>query len=163
MGRKAFAPLNCTSQVWRPTGWQWRRIFSFFLEYLFVSFYFFHLLLQFLAFRIIFFICPYFSSNCYLIGLSAESWNIMTLKVVKATVLMVRSFNENWPTKISTMTMKWKLSDKASQWNLRLVMYSLVLYVILEIKFIPGSCDATINAYLGQTFLLKPSIGIHCS
>ena len=121
-------------------------------------FYFFHLFLQFLAFTIIF-----FSSKCYLIGLSAESWNIMTLKVVKATVLMVRSFNENWPTKISTMTMKWKLSDKASQWNLRLVMYSLVLYVILEIKFIPGSCDATINAYLGQTFLLKPSIGIHCS
>ena len=122
MGRKAFAPLNCTSQVWRPTGWQWRRIISFFLEYLVVIFSIFSF--SFLLFKMIFFICPYFFSNC-LIVLSTESWNIMTLKVVKATVLMVRSFNENWPTKISTMTMKWKLSDKASQWNLQLVMYPL--------------------------------------
>ena len=92
-------------------------------------FYCFHLFLQLLAFTTMFFICPYFSSNCYLKGLSTESWNIMTLKVVKATVLMVRSFNENWPTKISTMTMKWKLSDKVSQWNLQLVWYPLFLYM----------------------------------
>ena len=158
MGRKAFAPLNCTSQVWRPTGWQWQRIFSFFLEYLVVVFIF--SILSFNFFYDHFFTCPHFSSKCYLIGLSTESWNIMTLKVVKATVLMVRSFNENWPTKISTMTMKWKLSDKASQWNLQLVStvpiyinetfnwYPLFLYVILEIKIFPGSCDDTVNAYL---------------
>ena len=118
-----------------------------FLEYLVVVFIF--SVFSFNFFYDHFFICPHFSSKCYLIGLSTESWNIMTLKVVKATVLMVRSFNENWPTKISTMTMKWKLSDKASQWNLQLVStvpicinetfnwYPLFLYVILEINFFP--------------------------
>ena len=131
----------------------------------------------------------------------------MTLKVVKATVLMVRSFNENWPTKISTMTIKWKLSDKASQWNLQLVStvpicinetfnwYPLFLYVILEInffprklwlhnkrlseanisietfnwyplflvveiKFFPGSCDGTINAYLPDSGANISNVGM---